>query len=106
MTVKGIKPRKGVQVPVKEPQSLGPVASWKAMASPSEAASRAPDPALTEAEERFAGGFERGCTGCHTRVCTHLRAQTHTCALLAPGIPRSGHEIPAFMFRLVVTNLY
>lgn len=56
MTVKVIKPRKRVQGLVKEPWSLGLVPSWKAMASPNVAASRAPDPACTEAKERFAGG--------------------------------------------------
>lgn len=98
--MKGIQPRKGVQVAAKELRSLRPVPSRKAVASPKVAASRAPDLARSEAKERFDGGVERVSHVC-ARTNTYLRSP---CA--RPSIPHSRPKIPAFLLRPVVTNLH
>lgn len=76
MTVKGTKPRKGLQVAVKEPGSLRLALSWKAVASPKVAASQAPDPACTGAEKRITGG-RRACTACLRHVKPHIPTHRH-----------------------------
>lgn len=74
-TVKGIKLCKGVQVPVKEPQSIGLVPSWKAVVSPNATVSQASGLSFTEAKKRFVVGFEMECMGRFTctgcLVCVH-----------------------------------
>ena len=91
-TVKGIKPYKGVQVPVKELRILGPVPSRKAVASPNVAAIRAPDLACTEAKERFSGGIQEGL---HWMSDMCACTDTYLCSPCArPSIPSSRHKIP------------
>lgn len=93
-TVKGIELCKGVQVPVKEPQSIGLVPSWKAVVSPNAIVSQASGLSFTEAKERFVVGFEMECmgrftcTGCLMCVCTN----TYLCSPCAqPSVPPSRH---------------